>query len=337
MKGNKLIPFTHYDIRYKPENQHKESHWVREIPDQIEKATKRCADACGSEKTGCFLSGGTDSSSVVGYYTKITGMPAKTFSIGFDDPKYNELDFARIAVRHFGTEQHEYIVTPDDVFRLINELPAIYDEPFGNASVVPAYYCAKAAGDAGLDILLGGDGGDEIFGGNERYVTNLVFEKYFMLPKFFRRNIMEPVINHLPNATFMHKVKSYVRRANLRNPHRFFSYNLLAEMDARDIFKAEFLSSFNPDCFLNIAGDHYDCASPAHDTDRLLYVDMKFTITDNDLRKVTQMVESAGLQVRYPLLDRDLVDFTTTIPPTLKVKLEKKSVHFQKVNGRLSA
>ncbi|MDX9785234.1 MAG: asparagine synthase-related protein [Desulfobacterales bacterium] len=325
-----IRPFTHYDIRYQPENRIGEAHWVREIPCRIEEAVRRYALVSEPEKTGCFLSGGTDSSSVVGYFTKITGKPVKTFSIGFDDPKYNELDYARIAVRRFGAKQHEYLVTPEDVINLVDKLPQIYDEPFGNASVVPAFYCAKTAGEAGVNMLLGGDGGDEIFGGNERYVKNLVFENYFMLPNSIRQNLLEPFLNRMPGKGVFQKAKNYVKRSTLRNPRRFFSYNLLEEIGAEAVFRPDFLEGFNPDCFMALAQEHYNRVAPSHDTDRLLYIDMKFTITDNDLRKVTQMVEAAGLQVRYPLLDRDLVDFTTTIPPTLKVKWGKNRYIFKR-------
>lgn len=312
--------FTYYDIRYHPENQHPESHWIREIPREVEKAVRRCAPESDPERTGCFLSGGTDSSSVVGYFTKVTGRPVKTFSIGFDDPKYNELDYARIAARRFGTKQHNYLVTPEDVTTLIANLPEIYDEPFGNASVVPAYYCALLAKQNNVDVLLAGDGGDEIFGGNERYVTNLIFERYFILPKAVRTLLLEPTLKLLPNKWILGKASRYVKRANMLNPERFFSYNLLSEVSSQHVFQAEFLSRCNSDCFLELVGSYYQKAAPAHDTNRLLYLDMKFTITDNDLRKVTAMGESAGVRVRYPLLDRELVDFSTTIPPQLKVK-----------------
>ncbi len=113
------------------------------------------------------------------------------------------------------------------------------------------------------------------------------------------------------------------------NPQRFYSYNLLAEMDNAEIFQPEFLAQVDKACFFKRAKHIYDQAAPADDTDRLLYLDMKFTITDNDLRKVTQMVEAAGVQVRYPLLDRDLVDFTCTIPPSLKVKPGKNRYIFK--------
>jgi asparagine synthase (glutamine-hydrolysing) len=325
-----LQSHTHYDIVYQPDYSKGESHWIDTIPGEIERAVKIYVPLSPIKKTGCFLSGGTDSSSVAGFYTKLTGTPAKTFSIGFDEPGYNELDYAHTASRHFGTDQNDYYVTPKDVLALIDVLSTIYDEPFGNASVVPAYYCGRIARERGVEVLLGGDGGDEIFGGNERYVTNLIFEKYFILPRALRIALLEPLLAQLPAAGVLYKAGRYVRRANMGNPERFFSYNLLAETNRHEIFQPEFFAKLDTDCFINLARRHYKTAAPAHDTDRLLYIDMKFTITDNDLRKVTQMVQAAGIRVRYPLLDRDLVDFTTTIPPTLKVKSGRNRYIFKR-------
>ncbi len=320
---------TYYDIRYQPSPILDESKWIDDISTELERAVSKYVPLSPYERTGCFLSGGTDSSSVAGYYTRLSEKPAKTFSIGFDDPKYNELDFAHIASRHFGTEQHDYYVTPEDVLYLISNLREIYDEPFGNASVVPAFFCAQLAKNQGVNVLLGGDGGDEIFGGNERYVTNLLFEKYHKIPEIMRRAFLEPMLKIFPSLGPFQKAKRYVRRANIPNPDRFYSYNLLAETDADRIFQKDFLENLDSDCFINLARKHYTNCSNAHDTDRLLYLDMKFTITDNDLRKVTQMVESSGVTVRYPFLDQDLVDFTSTIPPELKVKPGKNRYIFK--------
>ena len=321
--------FTHYDIQYTPDPAPSENDWKQSIREEIQKAVQVYVPLSPHDQTGCFLSGGTDSSSVAGYYTRLSGKPARTFSIGFDDPRYNELDYARIAAERFNTEYHEYYVTPKDVLDLIEQLPLIYDEPFGNASVIPAFYCAKFAGENGVDVLLGGDGGDEIFGGNERYVTNLVFQKYLAVPKLLRKSMIEPLLALTPDRGLFYKAKRYIRRANIPNPERFYSYNLLSEIDPHQIFQEDFIQEADLDSFMDIARNHYQAAAPADDTDRLLYLDMKFTITDNDIRKVTQMVEAAGLRVRYPLLDRDLVDFTCTIPPNLKVKWKKNRYIFK--------
>jgi len=310
----------YYDIRYRPDDSAGESYWKRAIPLEVRRAVGRFGAVSDPAHTGCFLSGGTDSSSVAGYYTQTQGQPAKTFSIGFDEPGYNELDFAHIAVDHFGTQQTDYCVTPNDVVDLVGSLPEIYDEPFGNSSVIPTFYCAKLAKNAGVDVLFAGDGGDEIFGGNERYVHNLVFERYGALPRVLRKGLLEPLLGVLPGVGPVYKAQRYVRRANIPNPDRFYSYNLLAEQPLAEIFRPEVLAQIDPDGFLKLAREHYQRAAPAHVTDRLLYLDMKLTITDNDLRKVTQMTEAAGVRVRYPLLDRDLVDFTATIPAPLKVR-----------------
>jgi len=322
--------FRHYDIRYNPKNSVTEQEWCSSIFQEVKKSVAKFLPLSPPEKTGCFLSGGTDSSTISGLVTELSGRAANTFSIGFDDPAYSELGFANIAVNAFGMNQHEYIVTPEDTLKLIHQIPYIYDEPFGNASVIAAYYCALSAKENGIDVMLGGDGGDEIFGGNERYVSNLVFSRYHRIPEWLRKGGLEPLVNFLPNIGMLHKASRYIRRANFPNPYRFYSYNLLAETANEEILTPDFLEQVNPDCFMEMARSHYEKAAPAHETDRLLYLDMKLTITDNDLRKVTQMAEFAGIRVRYPYLDRDLVDFTTSIPPTLKVKYGKNRYIFKR-------
>ena len=182
-----LKKHTYFDIRYDTDYSKTESDWLEAIPLAIRAAVANHAAISEPETTGCFLSGGTDSSSVAGYYGQITGNPVKTFSIGFDDVDYNELDYAHIASKAYGTLQTDYYVTPIDVLHLVEMIAHIYDEPFGNSSVVPAFFCAKVAAEAGVDTLLGGDGGDEIFGGNKRYEKNLIFELYGKIPQFLRQ------------------------------------------------------------------------------------------------------------------------------------------------------
>src|SRR5574343_296291 len=110
-------------------------------------------------KPGCFLSGGTDSSTVAGMIGEVAGSPAATYSIGFEAEGYDEMEYARIAARHFKTEHHEYYVTPADLVRSIPAVAAHYDQPFGNSSALPAYYCAKMAKEDGVSRILAGDGG----------------------------------------------------------------------------------------------------------------------------------------------------------------------------------
>ena len=123
----------------------------------------------GQERLGCFLSGGTDSSTISGMLGAVSGEKTRTYSIGFDEPGYDEMEYARIAARHFATDHHEYYVTADDLLHRIPQVAAYFDQPFGNSSVVPAYFCAQMAHADGVTRMLAGDGGDELFGGNARY------------------------------------------------------------------------------------------------------------------------------------------------------------------------
>jgi asparagine synthase (glutamine-hydrolysing) len=312
---------AYYDISY-TENSAGEDYFRKSLPESIERSVKAVVDyeVDKGRRIGAFLSGGTDSSTVTGMIKKLTGS-VKTFSIGFDEPGYNELDYARITARHFGAEHHEYMVTPDDVLTSLDSVLDAFDEPFGNASAVPTYYCALLAKEHGIDTLLAGDGGDEIFGGNERYAAGKIFRSYHRLPASLRKRIIEPLVSAapavLPGSV---KGKKYIRRANIPQPDRFFSYNPVSALGKEAIFSPEFLGSVNGYDPVAWARVLYDAAQAEDELNKLLYIDMKFTITDNDLRKVTAASEKAGLKVAYPLLDHRLVDLAATMPASLKVK-----------------
>ncbi|MFO1331768.1 MAG: asparagine synthase-related protein, partial [Rubrivivax sp.] len=183
-------------------------------------------------KPACFLSGGTDSSTVAGMIGEAAGRPAATYSIGFEAQGYDEMAYARIAAKRFGTEHHEYYVTPDDLVRTIPEMAAHCDQPFGNSSVVPAYHCARMARDDGVTRLLAGDGGDELFGGNTRYAKQRVFGWYDGVPGPLRGGLLEPVLERSPLGALplARKGRSYVQQAKVPLPDRMQQYNLLLRL-----------------------------------------------------------------------------------------------------------
>ena len=269
---------------------------------------------------GAFLSGGTDSSTIAGMLGKVTGQPARTYSIGFDARGYDEMEFARIAARHFGTRHREYYVTPDDVVRAIPLIAAVHDQPFGNSSAIPTYYCAKLAKDDGVDTLLGGDGGDELFGGNERYAKQYLYSLYSELPRALRKGLIEPVLGLLPPVSLLGKAQRYVRNASMPMPARYDNYNLLERLGAANIFTSEFLGTIDaqqPRMML----DHAYGSARAHSLiNRMLALDLRFTLADNDLPKVTRACELAGVDARFPLLSDSIVTFSAGLPPRLKLK-----------------
>ena len=272
---------------------------------------------------GAFLSGGLDSSTVAGMLTQIYPGQVKTYSIGFAVQGYDEMAYARLASAHFGTEQREYYVTPDDAMAMIPKIAQAYDEPFGNSSALPVYYCARLAGQDGLQALLAGDGGDELFAGNKRYADQQVFDAYQKIPYFTRHYLIEASLKHLPSLSklaLFRKANSYIQQANTPLPDRLESYNFLHRHTAQEVFSAEFLAAIDVHYPLALLREIYAAPASASPLNRMLYLDWHQTLHDNDLVKVNRMCQLAGIQVIYPLLDDRLVEFSCRLPSSLKLK-----------------
>ena len=277
-------------------------------------------EAARDGTVGTFLSGGTDSSTVAGMLSEVTGKPARTYSIGFEAQGYDEMDYARIAARHFGTRHHEYYVTPGDVVSAVPRIAEVCDQPFGNSSVVPTYFCAKLAKDDGVDTLLGGDGGDELFGGNERYATQHLYSLYSDLPRTLRKGLIEPVLFLFPEIGIVGKAQRYIKNASLPMPARYDHYNLLERLGAENIFAPEFLAAIDRQGPRTMLDRAYHGTQARSLINRMLALDLRITLADNDLPKVTRACELAGVDVRFPLLDDAVVSFSSTLPPPLKLK-----------------
>lgn len=286
----------------------------------LREATLRQAEGAN---VGCFLSGGTDSSTVAGMLTEVTGKPAQTFSIGFDVAGYDEMKYARIAARHFGTDHHEYYVTPEDLVAGIPRVAQSFDQPFGNSSVLPTYYCAKVARQAGVDRILGGDGGDELFGGNTRYAKQRIFGAYDHLPGFVRRGLLEPILsagNPLTRIPGVRKVASYVEQARVPMPDRMQMYNLLTRLGLTEVLTPEFLASIDADEPLRKQREVYGVAEKCALINQMLAFDWRYTLAENDLPKVIGATALAGVPVGFPLLDDALTDFALRLEPRLKLR-----------------
>jgi len=248
----------------------------------------------------------------------VTGKPARTYSIGFEAQGYDEMGYARIAARHFGTRHHEYYVTPADIVTAVPKIAEVYDQPFGNSSVVPTYFCAKLAREDGIDTLLGGDGGDELFGGNVRYAKQHLYSLYSDLPLPLRKGLIEP-------SRFFHPRSGSWQGAAV-HPQRVAAHagavrKLQSARAARpaNVFAPEFLASVDETGPRKLQAQAYDSAHAQSLINRMLAFDLRFTLADNDLPKVARACELAGLSVRFPLLDDPVVAFSATLPPRLKL------------------
>lgn len=290
------------------------------------------------DQVGSFLSGGTDSSSIAGLFSKIFPGKAKTFSMGFDEAGYDEMEYSRIAVKAFGTDHHEYYVTPDDVLGALPGIAGAYDEPFGNSSAIPTYFCAKLAHDKGIKVMLGGDGGDEIFGGNSRY--QYTFTHFSRFPSWLTDGIVAPLIGVIPASArvgLIRKAENYVRRAHAPLYEKIHGFSLSSYMDISKVFDPGFMGSrfVTP---AEISKRYMEAAGTGSGLDQFLYNDLKLTLMDNDLPKVNRMTELAGIKVRFPFLDHPLVEFSGRIPPDMKVRGDRLRYVFKEaMRGLLPA
>lgn len=313
---------------YCPDHKAQADQFAPALMETLQGAVTRSSQGGGVK--GAFLSGGTDSSTVAGLMARQSTQPVPTFSIGFEDPQYNELDYARIAAHHFGLQPHEAIVTAEDTLGAIDLMVSQFEEPFGNNSAVAGYFCAKLARDHGVDVLLAGDGGDEVFGGNERYRSNQLFRHYQALPGWLRQGLIEPALRlPWPDRGLIRKGRRYIYKAKQPTVRRYYEYEFHAANAAADIFTPDFLAQVDPELPWALAERHYQAAPASSELDRLLYLDLQLTIADNDLCKVTRTAALTGVEVRFPLLDPALVEFSCQIPASLKMKNLQKRYMFK--------
>ncbi len=279
-------------------------------------------EIAGEGRVGSFLSGGTDSSTIAGMLGQVTGGPAATYSIGFEAEGYDEMEYARIAARHFGCEHHEYYVTPGDLLASIPAVARQFDQPFGNSSALPAYYCAKMAKADGCTKILAGDGGDELFGGNSRYAMQRFLQLYHTIPGGMRR-MVEPwcgensALRRIPG---LRQATGYVRHSRVAMPHRLENDNLIKQLDPTRALTADLLARVD----MNEPARHMQATWDECRADslinRMLAYDWRYTLADSDLPKVRGATAMAGISVGYPLLADRIADFSMSLQPEWKLK-----------------
>ena len=273
-------------------------------------------------KPACFLSGGTDSSSVAGMMGLASGEVAHSYSIGFDAQGYDEMEYARLAARHFKTEHHEYYVTPDDLVRSIADVAASFDQPFGNSSVLPSYYCAKMAIEDGVTKILAGDGGDELFGGNSRYAKQALFGLYQNVPDVLQKGLLEPLLDTGLAAQFAltRKAQSYVEQARVPMPDRLQMVNLIMHLGPQEVLTPTFMACIDTAAPLRLQRAVWQCAQGCSHLNKELAFDWRFTLAESDLPKVLGATGFAKLAVGFPMLDEHLLAFSLKLPTGYKLK-----------------
>ncbi|HVZ74056.1 MAG TPA: asparagine synthase C-terminal domain-containing protein [Polyangia bacterium] len=287
---------------------------------------------------GCFLSGGTDSSSIVSILARKAGPGrVRSFSIGFAEQGYDELGFARIAATACGANPTFASVSSAEAQALLARVVEAYDQPFANASAIPTLACTELAGREGAQVLLAGDGGDEIYGGNQRYAKDKVMEAWFSMPRPLKA--LGRVAGTLAGKSsnhFLARVENFFSRASLPNPDRFYTDDSFASDHYDELLTPEFRRAVPRDASLDFMRGVYALGTSGGPLHKIMRLDLNMAIAQSDLPKVQWAAKAAGVTVRFPYLDPGLVELTGHLPETYIVRgLEKRFLFKRAMDGIL--
>ncbi len=318
----------YWDFRYETNgNGHRAADYLEELRALLDESVK--LRLVSDVPLGAFLSGGIDSSTVVALMARHMDQPVKTFSIGFNEDSYNELKYARLTAKRFGTDHHEFMVTPE-ICDVVDDLAWHFDEPFADSSAIPTYVVSKLAREH-VTVVLTGDGGDELFAGYTRYVTERSRRGFEFLPPILKKGLMGPLSRRLPHGAIG---RNYLHNVSLDPIDRYLdsvsiftgpNKDLLYSTDFSEMLRnrAQMSSYFN-ELSVNVKTNA--------GLDSLLYIDSKTYLPGDILTKVDRASMAVSLEARVPLLDHKLIEFVTRIPANVKmVGLETKHLFKQAI------
>ncbi|MCI0513665.1 asparagine synthase (glutamine-hydrolyzing), partial [candidate division KSB1 bacterium] len=279
----------------------------------------------GHLKYGSFLSGGMDSSSVVALLTEMNQRPVSTFSIAFREKGYDESYYQHIVAKHCHSDHHEFIVEKESVAELLPKLIGYFDEPFGDSSALPSYYLSKMTRQH-VDMVLTGDGGDELLAGYTTYPGMLYSEKYRRLPSILSRGLIPGLVNGASwlapqkYAYDLERIKKVIGDALLPLEARYFQKIAIARKDLRTRLYTQATQA-------QIAAENdrtgyaFFQKTPARELiNRINYTDIYFRFMNTVLPKTERTTIANSLIARSPYLDHRLFEFAASVPPALKVK-----------------
>jgi asparagine synthase (glutamine-hydrolysing) len=292
--------------------------------------TSVCGQSIADVPIGAFLSGGIDSSTVIGLYQRYSAQPVRTFTIGFSETAYNEADYARRVAKAFGTAHHEQIVTPRDALDIIPDMPRIYDEPFADSSQIPTFLVSRFAREQ-VSVALSGDGGDELFGGYTRYTaTARAWGRIKSVP-WPLRSIGGAIAGRIPSAIW-----DWVGVLANRGDHPGPDFGLKVRKSLRTIGRARHLE----DAFVTLLDEWAGESSPvlgagnvtahlrpfeqtmpgASDALRMMSWDAVDYLPDDILCKVDRAAMAVGLETRVPFLDHRVAEVAARLPMRMKIE-----------------
>ena len=336
--GRTVEPREYWKIRFDVDSSHKnEADICQELDHRLREATEKRMIA--DVPLGAFLSGGVDSSAIVSMMAEINKEPVNTCSISFGDPAFNESAHAQKIADQLHTHHHVEQVDADD-FALVDQIPAIYDEPFADSSAIPTYRVCELARKH-VTVALSGDGGDEVFAGYRRYRWHMNEEKVrSRIPTFLRRNVFGTLGSAYPKLDWAPRIFRAKSTLEAIARDSLDAYLHSVSILPNDLHGKLFSQSFRKELQGYSAKEVFLRHDENCDTDdplsRIQYIDMKTYLPGDILTKVDRASMAHSLEVRVPLLDPDFASWACTIPSSMRLKGGQGKYIFKKaLEGRV--
>jgi len=328
VQGDNVEIRKYWELRFEEGERKREEYYIEKLEEQIQRAVKY--RLISDVPFGAFLSGGIDSSTIVYFMSQFLREPVETFSIGFEEPSYSELQYAKLAANHCHAAHHEIILKPRMVEEVLPELIWHAEEPTADSSMVAIYYLSRLARER-VKMCLSGDGGDELLAGYETYQAYYLGKIYRIVSKM-TGGFIAGLASKLPvshtKVSFDFKVKRFIRGAELPAERAHFYWRVsFDENEKRELYTEEVKEQLTQaDTFETTYGAYFKEANAKHPINRMLYADTCFYLPNDMLVKIDRMSMAHGLEVRVPFLDHELVEFLATVPPYLKLRylIQKK-------------
>ncbi|MBI4707540.1 MAG: asparagine synthase (glutamine-hydrolyzing) [Candidatus Omnitrophica bacterium] len=311
----------YWEISYKKREKQYESYYIENLSSLLKETIKM--HLMSEVPLGAFLSGGMDSSAIVALMSEVSGQAIKTFSVGFNTRGFDELKYARLVAKKFGTEHHEINLEPD-IIKLLPDLVGHFDEPFADSSLIPTYLISGFARKE-VTVCLSGDGGDELFAGYDWTRRQKFINDYRRIPRVVRQAMKHVLLSrdYQPDRRnrILNKIERFVYDSELSLEDSFLRRRTcFSEALKTRLFQEEIVGPLGNYQSASKLSGLFSGVSIDNDIERLLFVDTKSYLPDDCLCKVDMMSMKNSLEVRVPFLDHKVVEFVSSIPLEFKLK-----------------
>ena len=312
----------YWDFAYQPKHNASEEELIEQLRALLKESVKM--RLISEVPLGAHLSGGLDSSIIVALMAELSNAPVKTFSVGFEEESFSELEYARAMAQRYSTDHREFILNYSDIPSTLEKITYHFGEPFADASAIPLYHISKMTREH-VTVVINGDGGDEDFAGYQRYWLDPIANTYLRAPHFLTRELIPSMASFLPDKSNgpvgtsvvnglkrLHQLPEIDARASILRWGSYFSPRQRAQL-----WRQEF--AFHSDNAQSLLAERFDSADGSF-LDKTLYTDLHTYLPGDLLVKADRMAMAASIEPRSPFLDHKMVEWSARLPDHLKVR-----------------